>query len=217
MFGQPKHSDCRAGFASLQVVRLEIFSSRLSHLNDDKSARQGDLVHSPSPVQMRPTTGNGNFLPRPLLPPSSLASIPSLAEQLRGCQRTSAFVLTLTTNRSLTCLHFYRKPQDTAVEAKPSADTTDDVQMETSEPNAAPAPAAATATRKRPRLDLTAGPRERKRGKTMFGLLVGTLNKAKTEGEERSATDAVRSAFFFSVVWTICLTLRPMFRQGRGR
>lgn len=26
----------------------------------------------------------------------------------------------------------------------------------------------------------------------MFGLLVGTLNKAKTEDKERSATDAVR-------------------------
>ena len=28
----------------------------------------------------------------------------------------------------------------------------------------------------------------------MFGLLVGTLNKAKTEDKQRSATDAVRPA-----------------------
>lgn len=47
--------------------------------------------------------------------------------------------------------------------------------------------------RKRPRLDLSAalGGRERKRGKSMFGLLVGTLNKAKIEDKERNASDAV--------------------------
>jgi len=85
-----------------------------------------------------------------------------------------------------------RKPQDTAVEPKPSADMTNDVPMETStEP--ATTTAAAPVTRKRPRLDLNSEPRERKRGKTMFGLLVGTLNKAKTEDKQRSATDAVRS------------------------
>ena len=79
------------------------------------------------------------------------------------------------------------------MEPKPLEDTTNEVQMENSESTAAPAPAAAPATRKRPRLDLNSEPRERKRGKTMFGLLVGTLNKAKTEDKERSATDAVRS------------------------
>ena len=52
--------------------------------------------------------------------------------------------------------------------------------------------AAAVPTKKRPRLDLTVGPRERKRGKSMFGLLVGTLNKAKTEDEARNASEAVR-------------------------
>lgn len=48
--------------------------------------------------------------------------------------------------------------------------------------------------RKRPRLDLSAalGGRERKRGKSMFGLLVGTLNKAKIEDKERNASEAVR-------------------------
>jgi pinin/SDK/memA/ protein conserved region len=52
--------------------------------------------------------------------------------------------------------------------------------------------AAAATSKKRPRLDLTIGPRERKRGKSMFGLLVGTLNKAKTEDENRNASEAVR-------------------------
>jgi len=52
--------------------------------------------------------------------------------------------------------------------------------------------AAAAAPKKRPRLDLTIGPRERKRGKSMFGLLVGTLNKAKTEDEARNASEAVK-------------------------
>jgi pinin/SDK/memA/ protein conserved region len=55
-----------------------------------------------------------------------------------------------------------------------------------------PTAAAAVAPKKRPRLDLTIEPRERKRGKSMFGLLVGTLNKAKTEDEARNASEAVR-------------------------
>jgi hypothetical protein len=57
--------------------------------------------------------------------------------------------------------------------------------------------AMAVAPKKRPRLDLTVEPRERKRGKSMFGLLVGTLNKAKTEDEARNASEAVR--------WSICI------------
>ena len=50
--------------------------------------------------------------------------------------------------------------------------------------------------RKRPRLDLSAvtgGTRERKRGKSMFGLVLGTLNKAKIEDKERNASEAVGS------------------------
>ncbi|KAL0572457.1 hypothetical protein V5O48_009497 [Marasmius crinis-equi] len=48
-------------------------------------------------------------------------------------------------------------------------------------------------TRKRPRLELTAeGGRERKRGKSMFGLVVGTLNKAKIEDKERNASEAAK-------------------------
>jgi hypothetical protein len=64
-------------------------------------------------------------------------------------------------------------------------------------PNDAPmvedAPAKAPA-RKRPKLDLAAalggGARGPKRG--VMGLLVGTLNKAKIEDKERSASEAVR-------------------------
>ena len=51
---------------------------------------------------------------------------------------------------------------------------------------------AATPVRKRPKLDftsLTGG--ERKRGKSMFGVLVNTLNKAKAEDKERNASEAV--------------------------
>ena len=40
----------------------------------------------------------------------------------------------------------------------------------------------AAATRKRQRLDLTSEPQQM-RGEAMFGLLVGTLNKAKTVDE----------------------------------
>lgn len=52
----------------------------------------------------------------------------------------------------------------------------------------------AAGNKKRPRLDLNAaveGNRERKRGKSMFGILVGTLNKAKIEDKERNASEAV--------------------------
>ena len=63
-----------------------------------------------------------------------------------------------------------------------------------------PAPAAGAAdteetkagTKKRPRIDMTVEPRERKRGKTMFGLVLGTLARAKNEDKERNASDAVR-------------------------
>ena len=44
--------------------------------------------------------------------------------------------------------------------------------------------------RKRPRIDL--GVNERKRGKSMFGIVLGTLNKAKIEDKERNASEAVR-------------------------
>lgn len=54
----------------------------------------------------------------------------------------------------------------------------------------------AGATKKRPRLDMAVEPRERKRGKTMFGLVLGTLKKAKTEDKERNASDAVRLLYF---------------------
>jgi len=50
----------------------------------------------------------------------------------------------------------------------------------------------AIGNKKRPRLDLNVeGGRERKRGKSMFGILLGTLNKAKIEDKERNASEAV--------------------------
>ncbi|KAI8968830.1 hypothetical protein BD414DRAFT_503674 [Trametes punicea] len=48
------------------------------------------------------------------------------------------------------------------------------------------------ATKKRPRIDMAVEPRERKRGKTMFGLVLGTLTKAKNEDQERSASEAAK-------------------------
>jgi hypothetical protein len=66
----------------------------------------------------------------------------------------------------------------------------EDAQMQESVTNAA----AAAPTKRRPKLDLTAlgvGGGERKRGKSMFGVLVNTLNKAKAEDKERNASEAV--------------------------
>jgi len=63
-----------------------------------------------------------------------------------------------------------------------------------------PSEPAPNSGRRRPRLDLGAlgiggaakdGP-QRKRGKSMFGVLVNTLNKAKAEDKERSASDAAK-------------------------
>ncbi|KAI0363395.1 hypothetical protein BV20DRAFT_975747 [Pilatotrama ljubarskyi] len=58
-----------------------------------------------------------------------------------------------------------------------------------------PAPDAGTeakTTKKRPRIDMATEPRERKRGKTMFGLVLGTLTKAKNEDKERNASEAAK-------------------------
>ncbi|KAG6902281.1 hypothetical protein C0995_002213 [Termitomyces sp. Mi166 len=59
-----------------------------------------------------------------------------------------------------------------------------------------PTEPASMASKKRPRLDLDSvlgtGGRERKRGKSMFGLVIGTLNKAKIEDKERNASEAAK-------------------------
>ncbi|KIM36788.1 hypothetical protein M413DRAFT_448923 [Hebeloma cylindrosporum] len=72
----------------------------------------------------------------------------------------------------------------------------DSAQVEGKEIPKSPTEAAPTIheTKKRPRLDLGAlgEGRERKRGKSMFGILVGTLNKAKIEDKERNASDAAK-------------------------
>ncbi|PSS05534.1 hypothetical protein PHLCEN_2v3736 [Hermanssonia centrifuga] len=49
-----------------------------------------------------------------------------------------------------------------------------------------------TGNKKRPRLDLATDTRERKRGKSMFGLVLGTLNKAKNEDKQRNASEAAK-------------------------
>ncbi|KAK7030940.1 hypothetical protein VNI00_013887 [Paramarasmius palmivorus] len=71
-----------------------------------------------------------------------------------------------------------------------------DAAPSTADPDQQEEPAAMNTdtTRKRPRLDLTAEPgnRERKRGKSMFGLVLGTLNKAKLEDKERNASEAAK-------------------------
>ncbi|KAH9856837.1 hypothetical protein C2E23DRAFT_809414 [Lenzites betulinus] len=51
---------------------------------------------------------------------------------------------------------------------------------------------AAGISKKRPRIDMAVEPRERKRGKTMFGLVLNTLTKAKTEDKQRNASEAAK-------------------------
>lgn len=75
-------------------------------------------------------------------------------------------------------------------------------------------PKLAPESRKRPRLDLSTaadGNRERKRGKSMFGIVLGTLNKAKIEDKERNASEAVCPSSVYShiVNHSQTLLLRP--------
>lgn len=47
-------------------------------------------------------------------------------------------------------------------------------------------------TRKRPRIEMAASAqRDRKRGRSMFSLVVGTLNKARNEEGDRNSSEAV--------------------------
>ena len=70
---------------------------------------------------------------------------------------------------------------------------TQDVETDLPDVNAAAGAPPTGPGRKRPRLDLSAltGGGDRKRGKSMLGVLVNTLNKAKAEDKERNASDAV--------------------------
>lgn len=74
---------------------------------------------------------------------------------------------------------------------QPQAEAQDAPMQDATAPPTAPA-AMSTANRKRPRLDLAVDSRDRKRGKSIFGLVLGTLNKAKNEDKERNASEAVR-------------------------
>lgn len=80
--------------------------------------------------------------------------------------------------------------ENAQIEEKPKGEPQDE-QMQDADSPTRPSPAA-TETKKRPRLDLTTDARERKRGKTMFGLVLGTLNKAKNEDRERQNSEAAR-------------------------
>ncbi|KAJ7207298.1 hypothetical protein B0H12DRAFT_1195654 [Mycena haematopus] len=76
--------------------------------------------------------------------------------------------------------------------SSPDAPVADPEQQPTVPARAPPTePAAmASANKRRPKLDLSE-PQKRKRG-GMFGLLLGTLNKAKIEDKERSASEAAK-------------------------
>lgn len=86
----------------------------------------------------------------------------------------------------------------------------------TQEPDTEPVAAlpveAPAAGKKRPRIDLTTDSRERKRGKSMFGILLGTLNKAKKEDHDRNASEAVSPS---QVVTALQPLTRPSTNQRR--
>ncbi|KAJ8473824.1 hypothetical protein ONZ51_g7633 [Trametes cubensis] len=80
------------------------------------------------------------------------------------------------------------------IRESPAPSSVQDTSMQvesTSAPDAASGETKA-GTKKRPRIDMAVEPRERKRGKTMFGLVLGTLAKAKNEDQERNASEAAK-------------------------
>ncbi|OCH91068.1 hypothetical protein OBBRIDRAFT_792682 [Obba rivulosa] len=87
-----------------------------------------------------------------------------------------------------------------ATEARPHSppptDADADTPMQDTPTNVAETPtepaAMASKNKKRPRLDMTIETRERKRGKSMFGVIMGTLAKAKEEDRERNKSDAAK-------------------------
>lgn len=94
----------------------------------------------------------------------------------------------------LTILLYFILIDDPTRPIQPQDATREDTSMQdipTSHGDGAGGGDAGKAPRKRPRLDLAVDSRERKRGKTMFGLVLGTLNRAKNEDKARNASDAV--------------------------
>ncbi|KZV83675.1 hypothetical protein EXIGLDRAFT_728058 [Exidia glandulosa HHB12029] len=82
-------------------------------------------------------------------------------------------------------------PQEVTMDASPPPPAQRDVSVPLPEeptPAPEPIPAPAPAPRVRPKIDLQAAGKKR----TMFGMLVGTLNKAKIEDKERSASEAAK-------------------------
>ena len=106
---------------------------------------------------------------------------------------------------------FYSRHQQ---EAAPAGDG-DSTMQDT--PSAKPAP---TQAGRRPRLNLSvltggSGEKgERKRGKSMFGVLVNTLNKAKAEDKERNASEAVR-ATIIQFLRALLINYVDCYRQKR--
>ena len=75
-----------------------------------------------------------------------------------------------------------------------------DTQPQDSRDASTPAPEEpAKAGRKRPRIDMATDAGQRKRGKSMFALALGTLTKAKNEDRARNQSEAVRSAFVLQI------------------
>ncbi|KAI6100616.1 hypothetical protein F5141DRAFT_308976 [Pisolithus sp. B1] len=75
--------------------------------------------------------------------------------------------------------------------AEPSEPAITPTPAQAHEPPTAPA-AMSTLNKKRPKIDLTVQTGERRRGKSMFGIVLGTLNKAKLEDRERNASEAAK-------------------------
>lgn len=74
---------------------------------------------------------------------------------------------------------------------EPSESTVEPAPVQAHEPPTAPA-AMSTVNKKRPKIDLAVQSGERRRGKSMFGIVLGTLKKAKLEDKERNASEAAK-------------------------
>lgn len=69
--------------------------------------------------------------------------------------------------------------------------------------------------RKRPRIDMATDAGQRKRGKSMFALALGTLTKAKNEDRARNQSEAVRPKFVCQYMGSGFLTAGARQKSGK--
>ena len=125
---------------------------------------------------------------------------PFLLQRIRLVHETSTTMATETCVPTVVFVYAARLTRPPSLSSPPPAHEADtqmaDTQPQDSRDASTPAPEEpAKAGRKRPRIDMATDAGQRKRGKSMFALALGTLTKAKNEDRARNQSEAVRPTF----------------------